>query len=255
MITNLLTDIGNSHIKIAESRLNKICNKKIFEYEKNKLTDFFCEHLKSYINRKGNTGYCKVGVSLNNIIFKSEIKKLIYSFTNCHPFFADINIRLPIKIKYKSIPGNDRICSSSAAYLKYPNKNNILIIDFGTATTYNLIIKGSFTGGLIAPGFFTSLSSLLSKTTLPKVKRLNRIKLICNETKSAIESGAILQTVFSANEIVNSYKKLYRDLFVIITGGNAIILRKHLGFTYKTEENIVLEGINFLMNYNESGCD
>jgi type III pantothenate kinase len=131
---------------------------------------------------------------------------------------------------------------------KYPNRKKILVIDFGTSTTYNLIINGVFEGGMITPGIDTSLRSLIENTSLPIVKITPRKKLITNDTKNNIKSGIWFQHFFAVESIILKLKKKHRNLFVISTGGLSKLIYEQTNLINRFEKNLVLEGINFILN-------
>ena len=162
--------------------------------------------------------------------------------------FINKKIKLPIKIKYSSTLGSDRICSAVAAFSKYRKRKKILIIDFGTATTYNLLINGIYEGGIITPGVETSLHSLINKTSLPIVKLDSKVKLITNDTINNIKSGIWFQNLYTVERIIQEIKKKHKNLFVIATGGLSHLIYGKSELIDKLEKDLVLEGINFILN-------
>jgi type III pantothenate kinase len=241
---NLLIDIGNSNIKTAVGNDDKITGVKRLGYAKNN----FELHINKILNYKSD--FDAVGVSCLNKKYYAIINKLLFKKFNVKPLFVQYNSKLPIKLDYERTLGNDRICSASAAVMKYPYKKNILVIDFGTATTYNLISNKIFKGGIITPGILTSLQSLNNKANLPKTGIRGINKLISNKTKENIISGVIHQSLFTAEGVIASLKKKYRNLFVISTGGLVEFVYEKSGLINKKEKNLVLEGINYIVNLN-----
>jgi type III pantothenate kinase len=241
---NLLIDIGNSNIKTAVGIDDKITGVKRPGYAKN--------NFELYINKILNykSDFDAVGVSCLNKKYYAIINKLLFKKFNVKPLFVQYNSKLPIKLDYERTLGNDRICSASAAVMKYPYKKNILVIDFGTATTYNLISNKIFKGGIITPGILTSLQSLNRKANLPKTGIRGINNLISNKTKENIISGVIHQSLFTTEGVIASLKKKYRNLFVISTGGLAEFVYEKSDLINKTEKNLVLEGINYIVNLN-----
>jgi len=250
MKKNLLIDIGNSYIKTAIGLSNAtVRNVKSFSYNKEhqhkKLNSIISNFAKLNKNVDENGS---IGVSLLENKNKLFLKNLLLKYFKLSPLFISKRIILPIKINYRTQLGNDRICSAVAAYKKYPNRKKILVIDFGTATTYNLIIDGVFEGGMITPGVETSLKSLIVNTSLPMVRLKPKSKLITNDTKSNIESGIWFQQFFAIEKIILELKKKHRNLFVISTGGLSKLIYKKTNLINKFEKNLVLEGINFILN-------
>lgn len=162
----------------------------------------------------------------------------------------NINSKLPIKFNYKGNLGSDRICSTIGTRAEFPKRKNILIVDFGTATTYNLLRGNNFAGGLIMPGLNTALSSLLSKTSLPKVNLKYDKKLLASTTDKNIINGVFAQQIFTFYYITSELKKKHKDLFVVLTGGMSKTILKYLKKnSYNAIDlNLVLKGLNYLAN-------
>ncbi|MBL7127658.1 MAG: type III pantothenate kinase [Ignavibacteria bacterium] len=250
MQNNLLIDIGNSHIKAAIGlRDASLKNIKKIEYEKEYQSEKLNDIISTFVNKnKDIYKITKVGISLLDLKIRSAIIDLVKIYFSSSPVFINKKIKLPIKIKYSSTLGSDRICSTVGAYYKYRKRKKILIIDFGTATTYNLLINGVFEGGMITPGVETSLQSLINKTSLPKVKIDSKVKLITNDTVNNIKSGIWFQNLFTVERIIQEIKKKHKNLFVIATGGLSHLIYDKTELINKLEKNLVLEGINYILD-------
>ena len=250
MQKNLLIDIGNSHIKAAIGLQDaSLKNVKRFEYEKKYRFEKLNNIISTFVKKNKNIyEITKVGISLLDLKIRPAIIDIIEIYFRPSPVFINKKIKLPIKIKYSSTLGSDRICSAVAAYYKYRKRKKILIIDFGTATTYNLLINGAYEGGMITPGIETSLHSLIQKTSLPKVKLDSKVKLITNDTISNIKSGIWFQNLFTVERIIQEIKKKHKNLFVIATGGLSHLICDKTELINKLEKDLVLEGINFILN-------
>lgn len=160
----------------------------------------------------------------------------------------NINSKLPVKFNYKGNLGPDRICSVIGARSEFPLKKNILVVDFGTATTYNLLKGNNFNGGLIMPGLNTAFTSLLSKTSLPKVNLSYDKNLLASSTEKNIINGVFAQQIFTYYHITNELKKKNKDLYIVLTGGISKVISKYLKKnTYNSIDlNLVLKGLNYL---------
>jgi len=248
----LLIDVGNTRIKgcIAnESRLGKIVSKYYSKIDisrdfNNFLTQFKPKtELSKYI-----TTFDTIDISLAD---RSLYSKVLYVCRDFKTNIININTPLPIRIDYADTLGSDRICSAVGAYKKFTDRKNLLVIDFGTATTFNVISKGVFRGGMISTGIRTSADALMTKTTLPKVFLNAQAKLINNETKGAIISGIVFQQVLFVQKAIEGYRKLFKDIYVIATGGGSEIIKQYKTGIDKYEANLVIEGLNHISIYNE----
>ena len=138
----------------------------------------------------------KYNGKVEKILFSSVVPKtykFIKSFLEKKLFvkckeLKSINLKTLLKIKVnKKQVGSDRIANAIAVYKK--NKN-FIVIDFGTATTLDVITHNIYLGGVIAPGVKLSLETLISRATLiPKVNLSKIKKVIGNNTKNAVKSG------------------------------------------------------------------
>ena len=161
---NLLIDIGNSVIKTAEGSCSNNLITKIRKKPYLK-TNFKKEFSGFLMSINFNSKINQIGVSSlkksNNLFIKKSLK----DYFGNEPIFINNKIELPIKIDYNNSIGNDRICNAVAADNLFPGKN-ILVIDFGTATTYTLVSEKILKGGIISPGILTAFNSLKDKTSL-----------------------------------------------------------------------------------------
>lgn len=249
----LLIDIGNTRIKgcIAnESRLGKIVSK---YYNKINITRDFNEFLTQFKPKTELSKYITTFDTINiSLVDRSIHSRILFICGDYKTNFINTRTPLPIKIDYSETLGSDRICSAAGAYKKFTDKNNILVIDFGTATTFNIISKGIYKGGMISTGIRTSADALMNKTTLPKVFLNAQAKLINHETESAIISGIVFQQVLFVQKAIEEYRKLFKDLYVVATGGGSEIIKQYKTGIDKFEANLVLEGLNHISIYNET---
>ena len=214
----LLGDIGNTETKICLINSNNKIIKKIIFSSKN-LTNFKLKNKFKLLKLKNfnivKCLFCSVVPKTFQLI-----KKYIKQFykINCLEL-KDLNIEklLKIKVNKKQI-GSDRLANAIAAI---NNKDNFIILDFGTATTFDVLIKNIYHGGVIAPGLKLSLNMLISNASLIPHLNLKKInKVIGSNTVSAVRSGFYWGYVGLIDNIVNLIKKETRKSFkIIITGG------------------------------------
>lgn len=244
----LLIDIGNTRFKKALGFSNSISDINFKSYSKDNFEIEFRRFLKPKFN--GISVIYISSLNNRNIIIINRILKEFYHGIKI--IFIDTNIKLPLKYNYQNTLGADRICTSIGAYSKYSKYKNILLIDSGTATTFNLIRNGVFEGGTISAGLKLCFESLLEKTTLPKVKPNKNIKLINKNTNDAILSGVYLQQIYFIKTAVNEYRKLYKNLRIIATGGGFEIIKDKFKTEAIFDKNLVLYGLNQIAIFNEA---
>ena len=156
--------------------------------------------------------------------------------------------------RYKNTPGEDRIVSCVGALQTHSAP--LIVIDFGTASTINVVDAGSrFIGGAILPGPYIGLDALASKTAqLPKIENLDEAApLIGTGTRENLISGAVLGAAFAAEGYVRRIKQqIGQDAPVIVTGGHAPIILPYCEFEYIHQPNLLLSGL-FALAADEGG--
>ena len=164
-------------------------------------------------------------------------------------------LKFPFTIAYETpnTLGSDRIALAAAAQSLYP-KNDVLVIDAGTCITYDLIDgEGKYQGGAISPGLTLRLQSLNNYTDKLPLVDLNEsfdYKLIGNSTKTSIQSGCILGAIAEVRNVIEQYSVIYKDLTVILTGGDHEIFALHLKKKIFADAYLQAKGLNFILEYN-----
>ena len=191
---------------------------------------------------------------------------LICSVTDMHTAFIkaipkskrvilfEANTPIPIKNCYKSVLtlGSDRIAASVGAYSFYPNLP-VLTIDAGTCIKYNFVnANNEYLGGAISPGLAMRLKALKEFThALPLIEMDKTYHdLIGTTTKDSILSGALIGAAAEVDGIINKYLLNYANLQVVLTGGDADYLGKQLKNRLFADQNLLLYGLNTILNYN-----
>jgi type III pantothenate kinase len=238
----LLGDIGNSETKLClVSEKNKILKKIIFstkDINQKKLEKNF-KNLKINYKKIEKILFCSVVPKSFNLIKKYLFKKTKIKCNEVKNL--DLKSLIKIKVNYKQV-GSDRITNAISLM---NNKDNFIILDFGTATTFDVLIKNTYTGGIIAPGIRLSLNTLSDKATLiPKIN-LKLIKnVIGKDTISAVRSGFFWGYAGLIDNIINLIKKETRKSFkVIITGGFSKLFKNSIKTKVNHNKNITINGL------------
>ena len=177
----------------------------------------------------------------------------LFTGKNSRFYFLDADTPLPVKIEYGTPEtlGRDRIAGVVGAFYEKPDCN-VLIIDAGTAITYDLLLKpGIFAGGNIAPGVKMRLKALHHFTgKLPLIEKIGDFPLMGTNTETAIRAGVIQGILFEIEGYIRKLKTVYPDLFIFLTGGDAFLLAEKLKTPIFVDKNIVLKGLNRILYYN-----
>ncbi len=239
---NLVIDIGNTRTKFSVFNRGEVLITVPVD-------EFKPEHINVLKNE--HPGLNKVILSATKK-YSGELKKALQQ--NFEQFIElGANTPLPIQNCYetKDTLGRDRIAAVVGAYDLYP-KNNILIIDAGTAITYDILNdKKQYLGGNISPGIdmrFKALNQFTGK--LPLVKQKEYSKLFGTSTENAIRAGVQNGVVFEVDKTIDTFKEFYNNLKVIITGGNAEFFEKKLKNSFFVHFNLIAMGLNRILEYN-----
>ena len=155
-----------------------------------------------------------------------------------------INKIIKINIKNKKQVGSDRIANAVGVYKKY--KSNCIVLDFGTATTFDVVTKsGIYNGGVIAPGVNLSINSLSSSADQIPTFSLKRQKRVIGKTTiEALYSGFYWGYSGLINNIILKIEKETKKKYkIIFTGGYADLFKTSIIRPFTIDRNITIEGI------------
>ena len=244
---NLIGDIGNSEIKICIINNNKIIKKISFQNTSLSISNLERKFykLQKYLPKIEKILFCSVVPKSFKLIKKFLLKK---TNIKCHEIKdLELSSLLKVKVNYKQV-GSDRLANA----ISLINKNrNFIIIDLGTATTFDVLIKNNYIGGIIAPGIKISLKTLSDKASLiPKVNLKNIKKVIGIDTASAVRSGFFWGYAGLIDNIVKLIKKETRKTFkVIITGGFSKLIINAINTKVLIDEDITLKGLIKILKF------
>jgi type III pantothenate kinase len=181
--------------------------------------------------------------------------EMLTFLNNILPYFIlfDEKTLVPVNIQYQTPKtlGKDRLAAVVGAnYLK--PRENILIIDAGTAITYELLeAAGVYLGGNISPGMTTRFKALNNCTSrLPFIQEEEDIPQIGYNTKTAIQAGVVNGIVYEMDGCIEDLRQKYPDLLVFLTGGHSFYFERRLKNTIFADINLVLTGLNRILEYN-----
>ncbi len=178
------------------------------------------------------------------------IEKMMLKYFNVKPLIISSDLDLGIKICYDdpSSVGADRLCNAVAGFEKFGGP--LVIIDFGTATTYDVISKhGEYLGGVIAPGVETSSAELHRRAAkLPKIDMIFPKEIIGTSTVASMQSGILFGAVDSVEGMIKRIaSELKEKPMVIATGGFSTMMSQHTSVIDHTIPSLVLDGIRMIV--------
>ena len=238
----LIGDIGNTAIKICLFNNNLKLIKNIKIYKKNINKKFINKELlflRKYIFKLRKVLFSSVVPHSYKIIKKTikEITKMnCVELKNC-----DLKKFINIKVNRKQI-GSDRLANAISVI---DNKYNYIIVDFGTATNFDIVIKKDYIVGVLAPGVELSLKNLTDKASLiPTIKLERTTKVIGKNTESAVRAGFYHgYTGLIENIIKLILKQTRRKFKIVLTGGFAHLFKSSIKGIKTVDKDLTIKGI------------
>jgi type III pantothenate kinase len=167
----------------------------------------------------------------------------------------DVSFQLPFKNAYDTLHtlGVDRLALMAAAVQQY-SKRNVLVIDAGSCVTYDFMDSNqNYLGGAISPGVEMRYKALETFTSnLPLLEKTPPNQRIGSSTEASIHSGVIHGLLHEMEGTIKEYQNKYPDLTVILTGGDTDFLCKQFKISIFANSNFLLEGLNFLLEFNSN---
>ena len=237
---NLILDIGNTLAKIAIVDGQNIVFHKSYP-------NLCLQDIEAIIR---NHPINKVIIS---IVGKVNPEILIFLESNFKTLVLNENIKLPIKNHYSSPKtlGYDRIAVAVAANFLYPQKD-VLIIDAGTAITYELVTAfGEYKGGAISPGISLRFKSLNDHTAkLPYLEKSEKFPIIGQNTADCIYSGVLNGVTSELDGYIDLIKTNFPDIYVLLTGGDSNFFANKLKNSIFVNQNLMIIGLNRILEFN-----
>lgn len=257
----LAFDVGNTNIVLGVFKDDKMITNWRLETDNNKSADEYGMIINQLFRYEG------LDVSdVKDVIISTVVPSVLYTLQHLSQKYfhrraivigPGIKTGLVVKYDNPKQVGSDRIVNAVAAHAKYGGP--LIIIDFGTATTFCAISeKAEYIGGTIAPGLKISSEALFEKTAkLPKVELEEPGHVICRNTINSMQSGLVYGHMGMVDYIVKKMKrelKEYdnssRDAKVIATGGLASLIDSGIDSIDHVDKMLTLEGLKLIYEKN-----
>lgn len=191
------------------------------------------------------------GAIMSNVVpaLTGTFETLIEQYFHQRPLFVTSDTETGLKIRYANPReiGSDRLVNAAAAYHKY--RRDLIVVDFGTATTFCTITKDAeYLGGVIAPGLGISAEALFARAAKLSKVELTRPKTVIGvDTASSIQSGLLFGYAGLVDALVRRIEQeLGRPAYVIATGGLSSVVAPETSTIQKLEPLLTLEGLELL---------
>lgn len=198
------------------------------------------------------------GVVISSVspTLNGALSDMCHKYLGQTPLFVDASLDLGMAVRYTDPRqvGADRLCSAVAGRAKYGQP--LIILDFGTATTFDILdAQGDYIGGIIAPGLETATAVLHHGTAkLPQVELRFPPQVIGRDTESSIQSGILYGAVAMLEGLITRVREeLGAHATVVATGGLAEHLKPKMSMIDHYDENLVLSGLRIIYHTHTSG--
>ncbi len=241
MSHKLAVDIGNTRIKTGIYEGKYLHELKVFEGNS-------YSNLIEYIISKKNI----TSAILSNVKeIPSDIMEVL--FERFPLIILDDTTNVPLINAYKTPEtlGMDRLSGVIGGAAIFPG-HDVLVINAGTCITYDLITNDRvYSGGAISPGLMMRFKALYTFTDqLPLIKESPVGFIVGTNTEEAILSGVLNGAVAEMNGMINNFKEVFPSVKIVLSGGDSGFFEKHLKNDIFVALNIVLSGLNEILDYN-----
>lgn len=237
---NLILDIGNTLSKVTIVENQNIVYHQ--SYSNLGLNDIE-EISKTY----------SVTNAIVSIVGKISHEILRFLENNFKTLVLNKKTKLPIKNHYitQETLGYDRIAVAVAANFLYPQKD-VLVIDAGTAITYELVTaNGEYKGGAISPGISLRFKALNDHTAkLPYLEKSEKFPVVGLSTTDCIYSGVLNGVISEVDGYIDLVKTSFPEIYVLLTGGDSNFFANKLKNSIFVNQNLMIIGLNRILEFN-----
>jgi type III pantothenate kinase len=247
----LVADVGNTNTKIGVFDGPRLLVSWRLTSRREQTADEYGLFIETLLGTRGIRAASIHGIAISNVVppVHQTLEWMCEQYFGQPAFFVEpgVNTRLPLAVDAPREVGADRYVDAFAASMKYGPP--LIVIDFGTATTFNCVnARGEFIGGAIAPGIVTSVDALVTRAArLTRVELVRPKEAIGRNTVTNLQSGAIYGYAGLVDGLVARMQgEMGGPTKVIATGGNAALLADVSRTVERVDEHLRLEGLRML---------
>lgn len=253
----LVLDVGNTNIVLGIYQGKKLIKSWRMSTDKNKTSDEYGIQIRILFHYS-NIRYEDIeAVVLSSVVppVMPALEGMAEKYFGVKPLVVGPGVKTAMPIRYDNPKevGADRIVNAIAAYEFYGGP--LIVVDFGTATTFDAISKeGEYLGGAIAPGIGISTEALYTRAAkLPRIELGKPKKVIGKNTETSMQAGIIFGFVGQTDGIVTRMKQeMGGKAYVVATGGLAELISKESANIDRVDPNLTLEGLRIIYERNKN---
>ena len=251
----LTIDIGNTNIVFGVFEEKKLVNHWRIVTHKDKTEDEYGILIVNLYRAAGIDMAKTKGVIVSSVVppMVSTFESLCRKYFHITPLFVGPGVKTGMPIRYDNPHevGADRIVNAIAAYDKY--KHSLVVVDFGTATTFDYISpRGEYMGGAIAPGIVISSEALFMRASkLPRIELIRPEFVIGKNTNSSLQAGIVFGYIAMVDGIIEKIKQEVKtDPRVVATGGLAPLIAEGSKTIEEVDPLLTLTGLRLIYEKN-----
>lgn len=252
----LVVDVGNTNIVLGVFDGKNLVHNWRISTNKDKTSDEYGIQIRILFHYSGVKYEDIEAVVISSVVppVMPALEGMALKYFGIKPLVVGPGVKTSMPIRYDNPKevGADRIVNAVAAYDIYGGP--LIVVDFGTATTFDAISKeGEYMGGAIAPGIGISTEALYTKAAkLPRIELTQPKTVIGKNTVTSMQSGIIYGFVGQTDGIITRMKKeMGGRAFVVATGGLAELISKESHSIDKVDSNLTLEGLRLIYDRNK----
>lgn len=247
----LVMDVGNTNTVLGVYEGTHLRVSWRLTSRREQTSDEYGVFIQALLKTRGIEPKSVTGIAISTVVppVHQILEEMCVKYFGIHPFVVEpgVNVSMPILLENPKEAGPDRIVNAVAAVALYGAP--LIIVDFGTATTFDCISpRGEFLGGAIAPGITTAAEALFAKAArLFRVELVRPKEVIGRSTVAAIQSGLLYGYAALVDGVVERMRaEMAGDPVVVATGGLAGLIHEVARTIQHVNMDLTLEGLRLI---------